>query len=118
MYPISQISPPSNVVTVSPFTSPLSVTAQLELQHQADEGEVGDASLMFVKPAAPPKRKNKPALEIRPTMSPNLQLRAGKNWKRSILGARGSMCDVSGALYNLPASICASLTWKLAVSEC
>jgi len=75
-------SPPA-----SPTTSLLSLTAQLEEHHLAHTDTMQDASLMFVKPNAPPARR--PARKAAPVAEEEVvQLKAGKSWRRSLCQAK------------------------------
>jgi len=77
--PEKRPSPPS-----SPTTSLLSLTAQLEEHHLATTDTMQDASLMFIKPVAPPIRsqvKEAPPVD-------EVQLRPGKSWRRSLCQAK------------------------------
>merc|ERR1719209_2666404 len=98
--PSSIISPPNTLVMVSPTTSPtsvLSLTAQLESHHLAHSDSVQDASLLFVKPTAPPKLKRKQVMKISPTpIEDDLQLlKAGKSWRRSLTLAKRSSSNIA-----------------------
>ena len=76
----------------SPTISMLSLTAQLEEHHMANMDTVQDASLMFIKPSDPPAkraaRKAAPAEE-------EVQLKAGKSWRRSLCQAKRSVSRAS-----------------------
>eukprot|EP00092_Neocalanus_flemingeri_P038433 GFUD01041840.1.p1 GENE.GFUD01041840.1~~GFUD01041840.1.p1 ORF type:complete len:1113 (-),score=288.64 GFUD01041840.1:486-3824(-) len=70
----SPISPPTTCV--------LSLTAQLEEHHMANTDTMADASLLFVKPAPPPARR-----QVKKALLPaveEIQLKPGKNWRRSL----------------------------------
>jgi len=88
--PEQSFSLPTSPIT----TSLLSLTAQLEEQHLASNDAMQDVSIMFVKPAAPPtKRQNRKAVSVE---LEEVQLKAGKSWRRCQTGSRlGSLAEDS-----------------------
>jgi len=108
---ISSVMVSTSPVTVSPTTSPtsvLSLTAQLESHHLAHSDSVQDASLLFIKPSAPPKLKKKQARNISPThVEEDLQLlKAGKSWRRSL-----SLVKRSSIMFTVPRSTLPSVEY-------
>jgi len=73
---------------VSSDASLLSLTLQLEQQHLAQAEGVQDASLLFVKPTAPPKRRQGRIPFV--TTEEDIQLKPGKSWRRSLSLAKKS----------------------------
>merc|ERR1719186_241734 len=71
---------------LSPTTSLLSLTAQLEEHHLATIDTMQDASLMFIKPVAPPIRRQ--VKEAAPAAVEEVQLKPGKSWRRSLCQAK------------------------------
>jgi len=86
----------------------LSLTAQLESHHLAHSDSVQDASLLFIKPSAPPKLKKKQARNISPThVEEDLQLlKAGKSWRRSL-----SLVKRSSIMFTVPRSTLPSVEY-------
>merc|ERR1719186_66378 len=75
-------SPTSSHIT----TSLLSLTAQLEEHHLATADTMQDVSLMFIKPAAPPIKRQ--AKKAPPAKVEEVQLKPGKSWRRSLCQAK------------------------------